>query len=70
VWENLLPYIEFAYNRVVNSTTSHTPFAVVYEFNPLTPLDLLPILVLVEVLCKDGFGKASFIKNLHHHIKR
>ena len=23
VWENLLPHIEFAYNRVVNSTTSH-----------------------------------------------
>jgi len=69
VWENLLPHIEFAYNRVVNSTTSHTPFEVVYGFNPLTPLDLLPILVLGEVLCKDGFEKASFIKDLHHHIK-
>jgi len=38
VLENLLPHIEFAYNRIVNSTTSHTPFEVVYEFNPLTPL--------------------------------
>jgi len=70
VWKNLLPHIEFAYNRVVNSTTSHTPFEVVYEFNPLTPLDLLLIPVLDEVLCKDGFEKAYFIKNLHHHIKR
>jgi len=70
VWENLLPHIEFAYNRVVNSTTSHTPFEVVYGFNPLTPLDLLPILVLDEVSCKDGFERVSFIKNLHHHIKR
>jgi len=69
VWKNLLPHIEFAYNRVVNSTTSHTLFEIVYEFNPLTPLDLLPILVLDEVLCKDDFDKASFIKKLHHHIK-
>ena len=65
----VLPHIEFAYNRVVNSTTSHTPFEVVYGFNPLTPLDLLPIPVLDEVLCKDGFDKASFIKDMHHHIK-
>jgi len=69
VWENLIPHIEFAYNQVVNSTTSHTPFEVVYGFNPLTPFDLLPILILDEVLCNDGFGKTSFIKNLHHHIK-
>jgi len=69
VWENLLPHIEFAYNRVVNSTIAHTPFAVVYRFNPLTPFDLLPILVFDEVLCQDGFENASFIKDLHHHIK-
>jgi len=69
VRENLLRHIEFSYNQVVNSTTSHTHFEVVYGFNPLTPLDLLPIPVLDEVLCKDGFEKTSFIKNLHHHIK-
>jgi len=62
VWENLLPHIDFAYNRVVNSTTAHSPFEVVYGFNPLTPLYLLPILVLDEVLCKDGFEKASLLK--------
>ena len=63
MWEELLPHIEF-------SITSHTPFEVVYGFNPLTPLGLLPILVLDEVLCKDGFEKSYFIKNLHKHIKR
>jgi len=57
VWENLIPHIEFAYNKVVNSTISHTPFEVVYGFNPLTPFDLL------------RFEKASFIKDLHHNIK-
>ena len=61
--------VEFAYNRVVNSTTSHSPFEVAYGFNPLTPLDLLPIPILDDVLCKDGDDKASFIKNLHKDIK-
>jgi len=61
--------VEFSYNRVVNSTTSHSPFEVVYGFNPLTPLDLLPIPILDDVLCKDGDEKASFIKNLHNDIK-
>ncbi|XP_022973897.1 uncharacterized protein LOC111472489, partial [Cucurbita maxima] len=42
-WEVCLPFIEFAYNRVVHSTTKCTPFEIVYGFNPLTPLDLLPI---------------------------
>jgi len=69
VWEDLLPHVEFAYNRVVNSTTSQSPFEVVYGFNPLTPLDLLPIPVLDDVLCKDGVEKASFIKDLHNDIK-
>ena len=64
MWENLLPHIEFAYNRVVNSTASHTPFEVVYGLNPLTPLDLLSIPVLDEVLCKDDFEKAFLIKKL------
>jgi len=41
----------------------------VYGFNPLTPLDLLPIPILDDVLCKDGCEKAYFIKNLHNDIK-
>jgi len=40
--EELLPQIEFAYNRVVHFTTSHSSFEIMYGFNPLTPLDLLP----------------------------
>ena len=65
----MIPHIEFAYNKVVNSSTSHTPFQAVYGFNPLTPLDLLPIPILDEVLRKDGFEKTYFIKDLYHHIK-
>ncbi|RDX96922.1 hypothetical protein CR513_20350, partial [Mucuna pruriens] len=36
-------------HRVVNTTTSHSPFELVYSFNPLTPLDLLPFPDLVWV---------------------
>ncbi|XP_068476943.1 uncharacterized protein [Phaseolus vulgaris] len=32
------------------------------------PRNLLPIPVLDDVLCKDGFEKASFIKDLHNDI--
>jgi len=42
-WEECLPHVEFAYNRVVHSTTQHSPFEIVYEFNTLTPFDLLPL---------------------------
>jgi len=41
--EELLPQIEFVYNRVVHSTTSLYPFEIVYGFYPLTPLNLLPL---------------------------
>ncbi|XP_042446204.1 uncharacterized protein LOC122031159, partial [Zingiber officinale] len=42
-WEECLPHVEFAYNRAVHSTTQFSPFEIVYGFNPLTPLDLLPL---------------------------
>jgi len=40
-WETCLPHVDFAYNKVVHSTTNYSPFEIVYRFNPLTPLDLL-----------------------------
>jgi hypothetical protein len=43
LWEEYLPYVEFAYNRVEHSTTKVSPFQVVYGFNPRAPIDLLPL---------------------------
>ena len=40
-WEDMLSFVEFAYNRSRNSATKLTPFEVVYGRNPLTSLDLL-----------------------------
>jgi len=68
-WEEWLPHVEFAYNRVVHSTTQMSPFEVVYCFNPLTPLDLLPLHDIDSIVNKDGFAKATFVKNLHKELK-
>ncbi|RDX99084.1 hypothetical protein CR513_17916, partial [Mucuna pruriens] len=43
--EKWLPNIDFAYNTVVNETMSHTSFELVYGFNTLSPLDLVPLLM-------------------------
>ena len=53
-WELCLPHIEFAYNRVVHSTTNCSPFEIVYGLNPLTPLDLLPMPNVSVVKHKDA----------------
>ena len=69
-WEELLPHIEFAYNRVVHSTTSHSPFEVVYGFNPLTPLYLLPYPLMRHGLAKMVRPKPSTSKTCIHKLRK
>jgi hypothetical protein len=68
-WEDCLPFIEFAYNRSVHSTTDFSPFEIVYGFNPLTPLDLLPLPVN-ERTSLDGQKKAKMVKKLHESVRQ
>jgi hypothetical protein len=68
-WEDCLPFIEFAYNRSVHSTTEFSPFEIVYGFNPLTPLDLLPLPVN-ERTSLDGQKKAEMVKKLHESVRQ
>ena len=63
-----MPHVEFAYNRSVHSTTSYSPFKVVSEFNPLTPLDILPLPSNEYANC-DGKKKADSIKKLHAKVQ-
>ncbi|RDY08731.1 Retrovirus-related Pol polyprotein from transposon 17.6, partial [Mucuna pruriens] len=68
-WEECLPHVEFAYNRVVHSTTNHSSFQVLYGFNPLTPLDLIQLPMNKQVH-KDGKKKAKFVRKLHEKVKQ
>ena len=62
-----MPFIEFAYNWSVHSTTNFLLFEIVFGFNPLTPLDLLPLLVN-EKTSLDGQKKAKMVKKLHESV--
>ena len=66
--EKCLPHVEFAYNRSVQSTTSYSPFDVVYGFNPLTPLEILT-LPSNEYANFDGKIKVDAIKELHAKVQ-
>jgi hypothetical protein len=63
-WEECLPHVEFAYNRVVHTTTQLCPFEVVYGFKPITPLDLLP-LPLHERVNMEASKRADYVKQIH-----
>jgi len=60
---------EYAYNRVVHKTTNISPFEVVYGFDPLSPLDLLPLPNPHTFVHKEGATKDEFVKKMHERIK-
>ena len=72
-WEECLPIAEFAYNRARHSSTSKSSFEVVYSFNPLSPLDILP-LPLQENINMDAIARMRYLKKMHedtrHTIER
>jgi hypothetical protein len=69
LWEECLPHVEFAYNRVIHSTTKFSPFKVVYGFNPGAPVDLIPLLPS-EFINLDASQQADFIRKLHETTKQ
>ncbi|RDY09373.1 hypothetical protein CR513_06259, partial [Mucuna pruriens] len=62
-WEEWLQHIEFAYNRAVNTTTSHSSYELMCGFNPLIPPDLLPLPNVNAMLNYDRASKAQFVKD-------
>jgi hypothetical protein len=69
IWEDCLPFM-FAYNRTMHTTTTTTysPFEIVYGFNPLTPLDLMP-LPIDEMSSLNGNRKAELVKSIHERVR-
>jgi hypothetical protein len=66
-WEECLPFVEFAYNRTVHSTTVFSPFEIVCGFNSLTLMDLIP-LPFEEKVSLDGEKKAKMVRELHEWV--
>ncbi|GKD68163.1 RNA-directed DNA polymerase [Tanacetum coccineum] len=67
-WDLILLQAEFAYNRLVNRTTGKSPFEVVYERNPITPLDLVPV-PEVGQFSKEAADQSEQIKELHQSVQ-
>ena len=67
-WEKCLPHIEFAYNMIVHATSLFSHFEDVYVFNPLTPMDILP-LPTNKHFNLDGKEKADLIKEIHARVR-
>jgi hypothetical protein len=53
----------------MHSTIDYSPFEIVYSFNPLTPLDLIPLPVDERVSVDDN-KKAQVVKDIHAKIRQ
>ncbi|RDX65376.1 hypothetical protein CR513_55967, partial [Mucuna pruriens] len=65
IFERMATTYRISLQYVTNTITSHSFFELVYEFNPLTPLDLLPMPNISCMLNCDGISKAQFVKDFH-----
>ena len=63
-----MPFIEFAYNRTMHTLTSYSLFEIVYGFNLLTPLDLMPLPIDARSSL-DGHKKAELVKSIHERVR-
>lgn len=64
-----MSHVEFAYDRIIHSTTKLSLFDIVYSFNSLTSLDLFP-LPIDECASFDGKMKTEFVKQLHEKTRQ
>ena len=55
---------------VVHATTFHSPFEIVYVFNPLTPLDLSLLPSTKDMMYSDASERAKLIRDLHVKVKK
>ena len=67
-WDELLPHVDFAFNRAPSKATHLFPFQVVYGYNPKTPLDLTPIPTPTK-FSWEAEKRAKEIKDLHAQVR-
>lgn len=61
--------VEFVYNKNVHPVTKFSTFEIMYNFNPLTPLDLTP-LPMDEQINLDGKKKDDFVKHIDEEARQ
>ncbi|RDX89806.1 hypothetical protein CR513_28416, partial [Mucuna pruriens] len=62
-WEEWIPFVEFSYNKVFNSTTSYSPFELAYGFLIPSPhLICFLYLIFLTVLMMKVYPKPSLSK--------
>ncbi|KAF9665112.1 hypothetical protein SADUNF_Sadunf16G0088300 [Salix dunnii] len=68
-WDLVLPHAEFSFNNSVNRSTGCSPFEVVYDVRPNTPLDVnsLPLPPRPNEAALDF---SSYMSHLHEECKR
>ena len=64
-WDLILPTTEFAFNNSINRITGKSPFEIVHEFKPRSPIDLIPTPTLHRM---SEFAK-SFVSRMHELYK-
>ncbi|KAJ4706620.1 Transposon Ty3-I Gag-Pol polyprotein [Melia azedarach] len=67
-WDAVLPQVEFAYNSMMNRSTSKTPFEVVYLQPPRHALDLVTLPALLGV-SKAAENMAEKIQKIQEEVR-
>lgn len=67
-WEDILPYVQFAYDRSVHSSTGFSLSDTVCDSKPVTPLDIVALPVN-EIASLDGVHKGEMVKNIHERAR-
>jgi hypothetical protein len=66
-WTSHLSMFEFYYNRSINEGTTHSPFEVMYGYQPSTPRDrLLPLTGVTT----DAFDRSTSIANIRDVVNQ
>jgi hypothetical protein len=69
LWEDCLPHVEFAYNRVTHSSTKLCPFQVVYGYIPRAPIDLLTLDPL-DTPHVDAVARVKHMLDIHEQMRQ
>ncbi|PKU61410.1 hypothetical protein MA16_Dca028333 [Dendrobium catenatum] len=67
-WDLILAQVEFAFNRSISQATKRSPFEVAYGYNPVTPLDLVPI-IQQTAFSTDAEQRGLEIQQLHKQVQ-